>query len=209
MNKPYWLVLLIVCIQILVVMILVPGDMADKTIIAENQMMEASLGKRTSDAIRDRANDWHQTIVYDSGMHSGVLDFLIPTEERRKASKGIETMGQFWFDWTKGRVEAISRVIHQFCLRASLVVTWMPFLLILLLPAIYDGLMTWKIKRTNFQYASPVIHRYSLRGILFITVITTLAFFMPVAINPSIIPIILMIACVLLGLSFGNMQKRI
>lgn len=190
-------------------MILVPGDTADRTIITENRLMQQSLGEHTTDAIRERADGWHESVVYKSGLYDGTITLLIPTEERRKASKGIETMGKWWFDWTTGRVEAVSRVIHQFCIRASLVLTWLPYLLVLLVPAIYDGMMSWKIKRTNFMYASPVIHRYSIRGIVFIGVISMIAFFMPIAIDPSIIPVILMVACVLLGLSIGNMQKRI
>lgn len=190
-------------------MILVPGDTADRTIITENRLMQKSLGENTTDAIRERADGWHESVVYKSGLYDGTITLLIPTEERRKASKGIETMGKWWFDWATGRVEAVSRVIHQFCIRASLVLTWLPYLLVLLVPALYDGMMTWKIKRTNFMYASPVIHRYSIRGIVFIGVVSMIAFFMPIAIDPSIIPVILMVACVLLGLSVGNMQKRI
>ncbi len=201
--------LLILGIQALVVMLLVPGDLTDRAIETESVYMEQSLGKRTATTIRERADMWHQTAVYKSGLYDGTIRLLIPTEERRKASKGMETMGGFWFKWVEGRVEAVSRVIHQFFIRASLVTTWMPYLLILLIPALYDGYMTWKIKRTNFAYASPVIHRYSLRGIAFITVISIVAFFMPIAIDSTLIPIVLMAACVLLGLSVGNMQKRI
>ena len=82
-------------------------------------------------------------------------------------------------------------------------------MLLLFVPAVYDGYMTWQIKRTNFDYASPVMHRYSVRGAAILLFGLLAAFMAPIALNPIIIPMGMMGCCVLFGLAFGNVQKRI
>ncbi|ENX5681582.1 DUF4400 domain-containing protein [Salmonella enterica] len=82
-------------------------------------------------------------------------------------------------------------------------------MLILFVPAVYDGMMTWRIKRTNFDYASPVLHRYSVRGTMYLMAGLFIAFFIPIALDPVVIPMTMMTCCVLVGLTFGNLQKRV
>jgi hypothetical protein len=121
----------------------------------------------------------------------------------------MEQMGKAWFGWVEGRIKALAKLIYQFCMRLALLASWAPYMLILLLPALYDGLMTWKIKRTNFDYASPVIHRYSMRGTGLLLTGLFIAFFAPFALDPVIIPVTIMVCCVLIGLMVGNFQKRV
>ncbi|MEC6096342.1 DUF4400 domain-containing protein, partial [Enterobacter hormaechei] len=72
----------------------------------------------------------------------------------------------------------------------------------------YDGMMTWRIKRTNFDYASPVLHRYSVRGTMYLMAGLFIAFFIPIALDPVVIPMTMMTCCVLVERS-GNLQKRV
>lgn len=191
------------------VLVLIPGDWTDRAIEREAILVEENLGSETRYWIKDKADHWYQGAVHDSGFYSGAYSLLIPTAEEKSRSRGIETMGDWWFQWLEGRLEAMTNVIYQFFTRTALFLAWAPYMLILLVPAIYDGFMTWRIKRTNFAYASPVMHRYSLRFTGYIIVGLAIAFFSPIAINPVIIPIAMMVCCVLLGISIGNLQKRV
>lgn len=136
---------------------------------------------------------------------------LIPSEKQKAKSRGIQNMGtaEGWFNWVQGRIDTVSEVIHHTFIRVSLLKVWAPYLLILFVPAVYDGVMTWKVKRTNFKYVSPVLHRYGLRGIGLLGVIFIILFFAPFAINPMLIPAGLIVICLLLGMTIGNTQKRI
>ncbi|RCW98321.1 uncharacterized protein DUF4400 [Marinomonas foliarum] len=118
-------------------------------------------------------------------------------------------MGQFWFDWIKGRINTLSEVVYQFLARIALLVVWSPYMLILLVPAVYDGLMTWRIKRTNFDYASPIIHSYGIRSIGYLFLAFCVVSFSPFAVSPLVIPVVMMIACILIGFAIGNFQKRV
>lgn len=209
MKKPLWLVAWLLVIEVLVILLLIPGDWINKTIQRELELMEKNLGYETRQWISNTAGDWYKTSMLDSGFYDAIYRTLIPTEDERKKSKGMEDMGQIWFAWVEGRIKSFTNVIYQFYMRLALLYSWAPYLLILFIPAVYDGLMSWKIKRTNFDYASPVVHRYSIRGALFLGVGLFIAFFAPIALNPMVIPVAMMLCCVLLGLALSNVQKRI
>lgn len=209
MKKPWLLVAWLLVIELLVILLLIPGDWTDRVIKRESALVEQSLGIKTRNWIHEKASNWFRSSIIDSGFYQGMYHTLIPSEEERKRSKGMEEMGKGWFDWVKGRMEALVNVIYQFYTRVALLAAWAPYMLILFVPAVYDGIMTWRIKRTNFDYASPVLHRYSIRGAIWLITGLFIAFFAPIAINPIIIPMTMMTCCVLIGVSFGNLQKRV
>ena len=171
--------------------------------------MASSFGSETLHWINSQADRWYQTAMIDSGFYEGMYHTFIPTEEEKQRSKGMENMGWWWFNWLEGRIKAFAKVVYQFFTRAALLLNWVPYMLILLIPAIHDGMMTWKIKRTNFDYASPIIHRYGARCTGYIVLALAIAFFTPIALNPNIIPMVMMVSCVLIGITLGNMQKRV
>lgn len=209
MKKPYWWVILILCVQVVAVLVLMPGRSVQNSIAKETEYLTGSFGSSARQELVEKAASWHGVLFYDSGFYDAAMELLIPSQEQKNSSRGISTMGGQWFSYVEGRIEAISLVLYYFLLRLSVVAMWMPYMLVLLVPALYDGLMTWKIKRANFQYASPVIHRYSLRLLGVLSVCQLITFFLPFAMPPIFIPLSLTVACVLLGMVLGNMQKRI
>ncbi len=209
MKKPFWLAAWLLVIELLVVLLLLPGDWTSRAIKREAEMVEQNLGREARKWIGTKATTWFRSSIIDSGFYEGMHRTLIPNASEKAKSKGMENLGHSWFMWVEGRIEALMNLIHQFYSRLALLVTWTPYMLILFVPAIFDGLMTWNIKRTNFDYASPVIHRYSMRGSFILLVGLFIAFFVPFALNPIIIPISMMACCVLVGLALGNLQKRV
>lgn len=209
MKKQFWLVILLFVIELGVVLLLVPGDWTYKEINKEAEYVERSLGVQSRNWIHDKARHWYQTSMIDSGAYESIRRHLIPNQEERSKSRGMENMGSQFFDWWEDRIEALATVVYQFFARLALAIMWAPYMLVLLIPAAFDGWMTWKIKRTNFAYSSPVIHRYSIRGLFSLGSLLVIAFFVPIALDPVFIPIVLMAACVLIGVAGGNLQKRI
>jgi len=208
-KKPLLLVAWLLAVELLVMLLLLPGDWTGRAIKKESALVEQSLGIEARDWIEEKASTWFRSSIIDSGFYAGMYDALIPSEQERLKSIGMQDLGNVWFAWVKERMEALSKAIYQFYTRLALLLAWAPYLLILFVPAVYDGLMTWRIKRTNFDYASPVLHRYSVRGTLYVLSGMFIALFVPVALNPLIIPIAMMLCCVLVGLTFGNLQKRV
>lgn len=195
----------------LAVAIFTPMGWAVDAIHKEKGMIQQVMGASGSNAIISEADHWHQTLIIDSGLYAGTVKTLIPTAKQKKQSRGIERMGtqEGWFAWVRGRIDTVSQVIHHTLMRVSLLKMWLPYIPIILIPAAFDGLMTWRIKRTNFQYASPTLHRYGARGIGLIAVVFILLFFAPIAVHPIYIPAGLIAICLLMGIMIGNTQKRI
>lgn len=209
MKKPWFLALLLLAAEIIIVAVLVPGDYTGKVIHKELSMIESSLGSETLEWISGKSTDWYTATALDTGLKDGMYYLLIPTEEQRARSSGLETFGDWWFDLAAERIESLMLVLQQIYMRLALLLVWSPYVLLLLIPSVYDGYMTWRIKVTNFDYASPVKHRYSARLFGATTVGLLMLFMLPVAIPPSIIPIALMAMCIAIGLMVGNYQKRI
>ncbi|NMT18452.1 conjugal transfer protein, partial [Vibrio parahaemolyticus] len=58
MKKPLWLVAWLLVIEVLVILLLVPGDWTDKTIQRESELVEQNLGYEARQWISDTAGDW-------------------------------------------------------------------------------------------------------------------------------------------------------
>jgi hypothetical protein len=209
MKKPYWLVALLLAAELFLILVFVPGKWTEQVIVNESAMVERTLGHNSVQWINERALRWYSSTMVDSGVYQGLHTLLIPSPEERARSRGMENLGSTIFPWLEDRLFSMMRVFYQVFARMALLMVWAPYMLILLIPAMYDGWLNWKIKRTNFDYASPVIHRYGVRGIVLMLQILLIAFFAPIALNPIVIPFAMMIACVMIGLAMGNIQKRI
>lgn len=209
MKHRFWMLALLFAIELCVIMLLVPGQWTEQVIENEARLTRQSLGQSSVVWIHDKASAWYTHLVEDTDILGAMHRFLIPSEEQRLASTGMQDMGSAFFAWWADRIEALGYLIYQVLVRFALLVMWLPYIAALAIPAIFDGWMTWKIKRTNFDYASPVVHRYSMRGVYTATFGLFVVFFLPISIDPIIVPIVLMAITVLLGLSIGNLQKRI
>ncbi|QCF28131.1 DUF4400 domain-containing protein [Hydrocarboniclastica marina] len=205
MSRGFFVVL-VVTIELMLIATLIPGDWAQQAIEKEAAYIANSSGLEHRDFILGKATGWYTSATIETGMWQAVYDFLIPTEQQR-AESAIQA--DWWFSFLEGRIESLQKSVYHTMTRFALLLSWLPYILIILLPAAWDGLMTWKIKKTNFDYSSPVIHRYSIKAGATIVAVVLLAFFAPVPIDPIYIPAALMIIAIIAGIAIGNLQKRI
>jgi len=119
-------------------------------------------------------------------------------------------------DWTERVIREESAMVRshlgeesQICARLALLSIWLPYMALLLIPAIWDGLMRRRVKQTNYDYASPVWNRYGMLSASVAAQAVLIAFISPIAINPAILPIVMMFVCVMMGVFVGNLQKQI
>lgn len=208
MKKPFWLALWLIVIESVIVCVLIPGDWTAKVIEQESELLEMRLGREEHDWVHNRARRWFNSSLIDSNVYTAARDHLIPSEEQKKKSKGMEQMGNAWFSWTESRLQAVANTYYHILTRFALLLTWLPYFLILLIPSFFDGVSTWKIKRTNFEYASPLLHQYSTIGLGYLFIGLVALFMAPIVLDPTLIPVCIMLACVMTGLMIGNLQKR-
>lgn len=208
-HKSIWLLFLALMLEVVAIGILVPGDWTGWVIAKEQQYIHSQLGDETSTWVMHNSRQWYRSWIVETRMEQAVRDFLIPTEEQRQRSKGMEKMGGFWFHWVEDRIQAFFDVLYQVFTRIALLLVWLPFALILMVPALWDGLMTWKIKKTSFDYSSPIIHRYSMLGLGAGVLLLLMGLFAPLAIPPIVLPGMIIGLALLAGLALSHLQKRI
>lgn len=97
MKKPWLLVAWLLVIELLAILLLIPGDWTDRAIKRESVLVEQSLGVEARDWIQNKASTWFRSSVIDSGFYEGMYQTLIPSEEERQKSKGMQDMGKGWF----------------------------------------------------------------------------------------------------------------
>jgi len=208
MKGPFWLVMWLVAIEAVIVTVLIPGSWTEQVIERESKLLEVRLGSDEHRWVHDKAQRWFNSSLIETGYYEAVLNHIVPTEEEKARSKGMEEMGAIWFGWAEGRLQAIASVYYHILSRFALLLTWAPYFLILFVPAVYDGIISWRIKRTNFAYSSPLLHQYSTLGIVYVFIGLVALFLAPIVLDPTIIPAAMMITCVMTGLMIGNFQKR-
>ncbi len=208
MKLPLWLCASLLAVECVMILVFIPGRWTEHAIQQESALIKQHFGNEGYLWIKTQASKWFRASIIDSGIDAGIRRVYLP-DKARQPSKGMEHFARPWFTWLEGRIQALINVIYQFYVRLALLLAWLLYMLILLVPAMFDGWMTWKIKRTNFDYVSPAIHRYSLHGLVFLPIGLGLIFLLPLTINPMIIPVAMMLACLLLGWVLGNWQKRI
>ncbi len=196
-------------IELTVLALLAPTHWIDSSLRLEAQRIEQRLGTHTRQWAMQKAQSWFQASVIDSGFYRQLHHLLIPTEQERQRSKGLEDFGRGLFSWLSIRLDALMRILYQFTIRLALLGLWWPYLLLVGIPAIWEGLMIRRIKRTNFDYVSPMLHHYSIRGIALLGIGMLMVFLAPITLEPMLIPAVMIVGCLLAGLALGNIQKRI
>ena len=201
--------LMLVAAQLLIVLVLVPGHWTESVIEREAVKIHRYLGADSQQWVHETAQRWYDKTMIDSGVYEAMHRHVIPSPDERANSRGMENLGTTIFAWAEDRLGAMMRVIYQVYSRAAMAALWAPYILILLIPAVFDGVMRWKVKQTNFDYASPVVSRYGVRGVYVIVQAALICFVLPLALNPVIVPIGMMLAALMVGFTMANYQKRI
>jgi len=93
--------------------------------------------------------------------------------------------------------------------RIALLYLWLPYMAILIIPATFNGITVWRIKRTNFQTASQTLHHYGTNLLNILVFVTFSLLLAPIILDPVIIPIMFVSVAILVGVILGNTQKRI
>ena len=86
---------------------------------------------------------------------------------------------------------------------------WWPFFGVTLAPFAIDGLIRRKVSQTNFDYPSPLAHRYSLYSMLGSVYLLFMGLTLPFPVPPQAIPIGIFIVALALNVLLANTQKRV
>ncbi|WP_304526730.1 DUF4400 domain-containing protein [Halomonas sp. I5-271120] len=210
MQKPLFLILILLVFEIFMIILVVPTDWMEDVIRKEQMMGRAFLGESTQLALTSDAERMFNSLMMDTGVYQAVHQFFIPTEEERLASGAMKDLGRSEvFPYAESRVQALAMIVFQVMIRISEIMLWMPYLLVLAVPAIYDGYCQWHINRSSYQYSSPLMHRYGMRGMGLVLLASLMISIVPLPIPPVVVPVAGFCMIAFLGITIKNIQKRI
>ena len=99
--------------------------------------------------------------------------------------------------------------LYQMIKRFIMAWVWWPFLAVILVPFAIDGLIRRKISQTNFDYPSPLAHRYSLYVMLGAVYLLFMGLTLPIPVPPQAVPVEIFMVDLALNVVLANTQKRV
>ena len=201
--------LLVIFVEAAVVLFLVSSDYARESTLKEGAWISASLGDETNVEIQRRADAMYENTVLQWDLDGWFRRLFIPSESERLHSRGLENLGETAFSVAVSRWEAFLDMTYWAMRRIALFSIWLPIWLPAFVISAMGGWLERAVKRTDFGYTSPFVFSYSWRTLVCAFLALVISFLCPTPLPPSLVPALLGVIAILLGLCFGNIQKRI
>ena len=210
MQRNLLLSLLIWLLEIILVASFVSDRWTREIQAAEDQMLIAYFGVEKDTEIRQTSQQWFDRLFVKTGIRESIYRYFIPTERERQLSKGFEEVGRHdLFPFIQSRLDVLMDTLYQMIKRLIMAWVWLPFLAVTLIPFALDGLIRRKVSQTNFDYPSPLAHRYSLYVILGALYLLFMGLTLPFPVPPQSIPIGIFVVAFALNVLLANTQKRV
>ena len=176
----------------------------------EDRMLIAYFGVVKESEIRHTAQHWFDQLFVRTGMRESVYRYFIPTERERQMSRGFEDVGRNdLFPFIQSRLDVLFDTVYQMIKRFVMACAWLPFLAVAILPFAIDGLIRRKVSQTNFDYPSPMVHRYSIYVMLGALYLLLMGLTLPFPVPPQSMPIGTFIVAWAINTLLANTQKRV
>lgn len=203
-------IIAIVLVHVLLYAIFLNDRMITGTMVKEQSAVVDMIGDDAAARIRARGADWYEKVFVDTGVVENVFGMYVITDEQRQSERIIRSRAtDLFFAWWEDRVRMMFTVFYQASVRLAYAAYWLPFGLIVALPWLIDGAVQRKIKQTNFDYSSPVRHRYSLYLVEVVVVSIFFLMFAPMPLPAWYVPGVYVLCAVATGFIAANTQKVI
>lgn len=210
MQRNLLLSLLIWLLEIVVVAGFVSDEWAREIQAVEDKMLIDYFGAKKEAEIRQTSQHWFDGLFVKTGIRESVYRYFIPTERERQMSRGFEDVGRHdLFPFIESRLNVLWDTVYQMINRFNMACIWLPFLAVALVPFVIDGIIRRKISQTNFDYPSPMAHRYSLYVILGALYLVFMGLTLPFPVPPQSIPVGVFIVAYAINVLLANTQKRV
>lgn len=196
-------------VLVLMLATLVPNDLIDKVMTQERQWGNELLTTEDMRLVIQKTDTFYVSLILDSGIKKAVSDLFMPKANASSVESFDESVG-WWFQYLAERGVALQKIIYQINYRIVMILYWLPFLIVVLVPAAFAGVMRWKAKQHSFDYASPTINNNALIFLSWGTVLILLTVLVPIPIPPLVICSFIIIALpIVISLLISNLPKRI
>lgn len=195
------LMLIVLC------MLLMPGKTVDSLSAVEARHIEANYGRTTLERVNAFTADMYYALM-PAQTASNLRESFKPTDaEREELSK--YDLADKAMSWWEGRVDVLLDLMWWTLRRVAFLLLFTPFWGVFAVASLIHGYWSREIKKTGFEYASPVINHLSRQagGFAFLSAIVLV--FLPFPLEPLILFSLLAFSLGCLGLAVANIQKQI
>lgn len=210
-KKPLFWAIMTIVLEMVVIALFVPASFMNKLTDIERDWMAGTYTQSTINWLDKKTDSVHYTLTRSSGIADGLQWMFFPSEEAKRKEGAMSRLGNnLWFPYLKSRGEALDGMIKALLMRIWSVIIWTPLLVIIAVPAFFDGVMERRIKQHTFKYPSPFLYRYGVRASLLVGFIIIAATLSPIPVPPLLLPIALMLTIITTSmLVVSNLPKRI
>lgn len=210
-DKPVFWAFMTLLAEALLIAVLIPSSWLNKINEIEYGWMQDTYSESSLKWLDDETDDWHYRMTRETGLSEWMHWMFFPSEEAREREKGMSRLGEkLWFPYIESRGKALDDMLKTFLMRLGSVFIWIPLLVLITIPAFFDGFMERGIKQHTFKYPSPFIYRYGLRAVVIISFLLGFCLFSPFPIPPILLPLGVLLVIAVMGLVVvGNLPKRL
>jgi hypothetical protein len=201
--------LLVILVEAGLVVSFAEARSLEKLMASEHNMSMSLLGEQRGQSAYKRAEQVFRLLFVESGfVRFSYASFSVSPNNSTNKDPGMD-MAKGVVDYMDGRVDAFWAMSLLSLQRLIMGLSWLPFMVLLLVPAAIDGLVQRQIKKTNFGYTSPVRHQLALFGLVGLMFLPFLLALFPFYIGPLLAPIWTAIVAFGVLILFANTQKAI
>lgn len=210
MPTSLWGLIVFLCIEVLLIVCIIPNGFIDKAILKEQEWGTVLMGEGSHAKLIEETNSAYTFLMLDTGVNETVRSFFIPSAAERERSKGWEGLYTIWMPFIEARGDALTKCIYHIIYRLILLAIWLPYMAVVLVPSIFGGYMAWNIKRYNFDHSSPFLNTYASKVIWLTISCILVSFIAPIPIPPMIIPVLIItLIPIAASMLIGNLPKRL
>jgi len=204
--KTILVVLLVLVLETFAVMLFTHRERVVAQIQEEYRQTINVMGEQNAELIYASADANFRSMIVDTGIFRESYRMFVP--DGKRDMDGINVMGR-GITWFEERLNAFWAVVFRSFQRLSLFNTWLPYALLLLVPAAVDGWEQRAIKRDTFGYTSPFRYAIAYYGIVLLLVFPVVYFLLPFPLSPLLPPMWALVATAAIVTMAANTQKHL
>lgn len=186
--------------------VLAPGDVVKKASAKEAMWIEQSMGAKTLNMLNTLSSKAYIKIVdFDWVEFFKFKPEDLVDDPAIKKMPRLANVTKYINERMDSALDLLYWGLRRICLFLVLAPFWFPFLLLSLMHGYYKR----EIKKTDFQYTSPVFNHYARRAISWCTLIVIGLTLAPVPIDPWVVMFLIGVAISCAGVALANVQKQI
>lgn len=171
----------------------------------ERQLNYSVMGEGPAGHAEARASSWYRSVFIESGVVEASLRAVTPKTDGQLS--GVAKALEVPLRYIESRLRTMWLLIFQFQMRVSILVMWWPYVFLIFIPVLIDGIVQRRISATNFSTPSPTMHIMA-KGMLWIFLIGSIGtLFAPFPTPPIITPVMICLGAAAMWISMTMFAK--